>query len=171
MTKMMPARARNQFRAIRIFIESKKANVDYQYSDGGRTLLIAVTYGGFLPTIRYLVEKGNANVDLQDNNGLTALMEASMRGYLEVVRYLVENGNANMDLRDNHGRTALMLASTRGKLDVVRYFWRYSLRAACSAKRLSNRARTAFLTDYYAPTHEGAQRTASHFTTLQKNEI
>jgi len=46
-----------------------------------------------------LLEEGNANVDVKDNNGTTPLVWAAARGHEAIVRLLLEN-DANLDSKD-----------------------------------------------------------------------
>ena len=54
----------------------------------------------------------NADVNMQDVNGMTALHYASEWGNIEAVRMLLEYG-ADPDIKDNDGRTALQRARNK----------------------------------------------------------
>ena len=70
--------------------------------------------------VRFLVANG-ADINAQNNGGITVLMLAAGAGHVEVVRFLVANGadiNAQDDLFD---RTVLMWAAFGGHVEVVRF--------------------------------------------------
>ena len=48
--------------------------------------------GGWLPSVRYLVEEHGLDVNARDHNGFTPLHHAAARGDVEVIEYLVEQG-------------------------------------------------------------------------------
>lgn len=50
------------------------------------------TPGGFMPTVKYLVEEHGADVNVPDSWGYTPLHYAAIRGDLEMIRYLVDLG-------------------------------------------------------------------------------
>jgi ankyrin repeat protein len=62
-----------------------------------------------LEAVRLLVEWG-ANVNANNDDGLTALHGAALNGANEIVRYLVEHG-ANMDVWDEYQQTPLSIAT------------------------------------------------------------
>ena len=63
--------------------------------------------------------EAGADLNLANNNGLTALMLAAGHGHVEVVRVLLEAG-ADVNLASNNGSTASMLAAGQGHVEVVR---------------------------------------------------
>ena len=50
------------------------------------------TPGGFMPSVRYLVEEHGADVNVPDSWGYTPLHYAAIRGDVEMIRYLVDLG-------------------------------------------------------------------------------
>jgi ankyrin repeat protein len=48
--------------------------------------------GGWLPTVRYLVEEHGLDVNARDHFGYTPLHHAASRGDMDVIRYLVDRG-------------------------------------------------------------------------------
>jgi ankyrin repeat protein len=59
------------------------------------------------------------NIELQNNNGLTALMIASRLSQKEIVRFLIERG-ANINAICNKGDTSLIIAARNNKESIVR---------------------------------------------------
>ena len=58
-----------------------------------------------------------AQVDIKDNNGMTALISASKRGNSDICKILLDYG-AQVEVKDNAGKTALMYAHRR--LNIVK---------------------------------------------------
>lgn len=73
-----------------------------------------------IDTLLLVVEFG-ANVDAQDEAGVTPLMAtiAEGGGNMRIIRCLLDNGAA-VDTQDADGRSALMYACKAGRLDIVR---------------------------------------------------
>ncbi|USO00950.1 MAG: ankyrin repeat domain-containing protein [Alphaproteobacteria bacterium] len=61
---------------------------------------------------KHLIEKG-ADVNLGDNQGMTALMHASENRNLDVVEYLIKYG-ADVNLKNNQNLTALRIVCLDG---------------------------------------------------------
>ena len=59
--------------------------------------------------LNLLLENG-ANVNIQDESGMTALIQNAIFGFERIVSILIENG-ANIDVQDETGSTALMYAA------------------------------------------------------------
>jgi ankyrin repeat protein len=59
---------------------------------GGRTRLMHAAFIGDMDRLRELIKGVNANIDIQDNNQMTALSWAAFAGKLRAVQFLVENG-------------------------------------------------------------------------------
>ena len=88
------------------------------FFNGEWSPLMRASAEGHTEIVKVLLERG-AQVDLQNNVGLTALMMASDSGCTEIVKVLLERG-AQVDLPDNVGWTALMMASDSGCTDIVK---------------------------------------------------
>ena len=69
--------------------------------------------------MKFLVEN-EANLDIQDNDGVTALIYASYSGYIEIVKFLVIN-EADLYIQDNVGDTALITAIKNQHVEIVKY--------------------------------------------------
>ena len=67
--------------------------------------------------MQLLVEHA-AQIDLQDNRGMTALMMASAGAHVETIKYLLEQG-ANKKVVDNNNNTALDHARKAAKESVI----------------------------------------------------
>ena len=66
--------------------------------------------GGWLASVRYLVEELGADVNARDHNGYTALHHAAARGDHDVILYLVENG-ADIRAVSRRGQTVADMAN------------------------------------------------------------
>ena len=62
--------------------------------------------------------KAGVDVNIRDNNGMTALMKASENGHVQLVEELIKFG-ANMNLRNLLHDTALIYAAKEGNLNCV----------------------------------------------------
>jgi ankyrin repeat protein len=87
----------------------------------GMTALMWASQSGYLEIVRFLVERGGANVNAaQTDDGMTSLMFACQFGHLETARFLIECGNAVVNTAStDSGHTALMCASEMGHDEVV----------------------------------------------------
>ena len=72
---------------------------------------------GHIDVVKILLEN-EAQVNLQEKNGLSSLMLASQNGHDDVVRLLLEN-KAQVDLQNINGWTSSMAASHNGHVDVT----------------------------------------------------
>ena len=81
-------------------------------------LLLEACKDGKTENVTMLLEKG-ADVNAEDDYGITALMCASENGHTEIVSMLLEKG-ADVHAKDNDGTTALMFAHQEGYTDIVR---------------------------------------------------
>ena len=68
--------------------------------------------------VRFLINRG-AEINLQNDKGLTALMICSNRGLADSVRILLDHG-ADTATRDFEGKTAAVMAAETNQLQVVR---------------------------------------------------
>jgi ankyrin repeat protein len=63
--------------------------------------------------------KNNANIDLSNDDGLTALMKASIRGECKIAKLLIDSG-AKIDLQSEIGFTALMWSCYLGHFEIAK---------------------------------------------------
>jgi len=64
-----------------------------------------------------LIDNG-ANINNQNNNGLTPLHQASKNGLKEIVELLISKG-ADVNIKNNAGITPLDVAQQRGQTEIV----------------------------------------------------
>lgn len=129
------------------------AKLDTQEYLTGYSPLIMATELGYRDTVRALLECG-AQVDQQDNEGMSALANVSMNGHNEIVKllllyyttkqmlnskimmYAASNGHietvkiltncrALVCQRDNDGMSALMHATTNGHIEAVKILMKH----------------------------------------------
>ena len=77
-----------------------------------------------LTIIQQLIEKG-ANINIQNEDGLTVLMMATDEGLSEIVELLLQNG-ADPNIHGDKGWTALMCACSHGNSKVAKNLLRYN---------------------------------------------
>ena len=70
--------------------------------------------GGWLPSMKYLVEEMGADVNARDQNGYSALHHAAARGDIDVILYLVEKG-ADVTVVSRRGQTTADMANSPGQ--------------------------------------------------------
>jgi ankyrin repeat protein len=83
---------------------------------------------GILERVKQLVE-GGANIEMSDEDGMTALILASLFDNFKIVVYLVEQG-ANVAHADDEGKTALHWAGLVGNLSSVKILLEHGARIA-----------------------------------------
>ncbi len=66
--------------------------------------------GGWMPAVRYLVNELGANVNVQDNRGMTPLHNAAAIGHNEMVQFLFDHG-ADPTALGNNGETVADMAN------------------------------------------------------------
>jgi len=89
-------------------IKIPRIDLDKQDNSHKDTALIYAAYKGYTDIVELLI-KNRANLNIQDENGLTALMWAAGCGHIEIAKLLIEKG-ADLKKQDKDKRTALMLA-------------------------------------------------------------
>ena len=88
-----------------------------QFSGRLAISIIEAANKGNIEVVKLLL-KENADVNIQDKNGVTALMLASLNGHTHVVELLLKE-NADVNIKNKQGMTALNLASLKGHTHVV----------------------------------------------------
>lgn len=104
-------------RMLEILLSGKDVDLEIKDSEGGRTALWWVTCivessevkGSYFETTKLLIKHG-ANVNTQDNEGMTPLMLNAEADRLEFVKVFFENG-ANPNIQSKKGTTAFMLSA------------------------------------------------------------
>ena len=81
--------------------------------------LLDAARSGDLKTVKNCLYYG-ADIEAQDNDGLTSLMRASANGHIEIAQLLIDNG-ANINAKDNDGWTSLMRACFYGNIETAQF--------------------------------------------------
>jgi hypothetical protein len=87
---------------------------------GNYTPLGVAALKGHQEVVELLVEVGNAQLNKQSVNGMTALHGAAVRNQLEPSKYLVARG-CSLTVQDNDGRTALDIATLFDRPQLVQF--------------------------------------------------
>ena len=107
-----------QFNVLNTTQKEKEEDQQLQHSSGYLTIpIIEAAKIGNIEVVK-LQLKEHVNVNIQDEDGVTALMLASLNGHTQVVELLLKE-NADVNIQKENGRTALMLASLNGHTKVV----------------------------------------------------
>jgi hypothetical protein len=89
-------------------LPSVQLNLDKDYFFSGLTLLFVANQFTDLNLISFLIKSG-ANINVQDDYGMTPLMHSVLHNNETVLEKLL-NAKANPDIQDRNGETALMKA-------------------------------------------------------------
>ncbi|KAJ6007575.1 hypothetical protein N7540_011551 [Penicillium herquei] len=136
-------------------------NRELKYGAYG-SALVAAAATNQLNGVRYLVEKGNADVDLCLRSGsfgsALAAAAAAANGKLEEVEYLVEKGKANVDLLLVSGSFgSALLAAIISPFDfpidqeIIRTFWNPRLDIDLAIQILGDNVGRVILSTIFAP--------------------
>jgi ankyrin repeat protein len=103
---------------------SHGADLNLQYQDGMTLLMIALNLAK-KRFIAKIFEYPDFNVDIQDNNGLTALMHAINNNDIKVVAALIKCG-ADVNIEDNKGDSAIFYALEIENFEIAKLIRDYS---------------------------------------------
>lgn len=115
-TGLIAAASKNHLECVRVLLEHG-ASPDKADTAGWTPLIHATYFGSSLEMISLLVEKG-ANVNAQNDRGVTALYLASAGGHETYVKHLLSLG-ADRALATKSGYTALKVAQINGLSNIV----------------------------------------------------
>ena len=77
---------------------ANKANFDQRLEKTGATALIIAVKQNHLDIVKLLLEKGGANVNVTNDEGVSPLMKSACIGYCEIASVLMAN-KANVEQR------------------------------------------------------------------------
>jgi ankyrin repeat protein len=98
-------------------IKSDKCNVNQQ-NNIGETALVKAVYTGNLEIVQQLIQ-ARADLNIQDEYGLTALMHATKNKKSEIATTLIKSDRCNVSLQSNVGETALMIAIFNRNIEIA----------------------------------------------------
>lgn len=93
--------------------------------NNGQTPLIAVTFWGSLPIVKFIQELGG-NIDALSSTNTTALNIALEKEFFDIAAFYIEKG-ANLDLKSENGCCPLILCVQNNSLDCVNFLMKYSI--------------------------------------------
>ena len=85
-----------------------------------RTLVHAACASGSISLVKVL-EQYNANINMLDNDGVTALHSTALAGSLTLFKYLVKHHQLDPNNKSDKGMTPLHLAGISGNVNMVEY--------------------------------------------------
>ena len=100
------------------FLADKGADIHLKTITGFNCLHLAAI-SGHLNLCRKLINKHNFDVNMTNNEGLTALHCCAHNGSYELFKFLVDNG-ADIDLETNTGFNCLHIAASNGHLNLCK---------------------------------------------------
>ncbi|XP_070602137.1 KN motif and ankyrin repeat domain-containing protein 4 isoform X2 [Erythrolamprus reginae] len=98
----------------------QEGNVNIRASQGGQTALILGVSHDREDMVKALLSC-NADINLQDEDGLSPLMVASQHGNLEMVKLLLSHSGCDPTLVDKAGNSALSLALKSAHMEIVEF--------------------------------------------------
>ncbi|XP_070797388.1 KN motif and ankyrin repeat domain-containing protein 4 [Pituophis catenifer annectens] len=98
----------------------QEGNVNIRASQGGQTALILGVSHDREDMVKALLSC-NADINLQDEDGLSPLMVASQHGNLEMVKLLLSHSGCDPALVDKAGNSALSLALKSSHMEIVEF--------------------------------------------------
>jgi hypothetical protein len=134
---------------------SAKLMLDFQDNEKQRTVLHHAAETNDLDLMALLIQHG-ANMEIHDEEGLTALMVAAVHNNLGAVRMLLVFGRADPNTMDHYGRTALHCAARYSENGIVKVLIKFGCQPKQKCKGGSDathvalkhgRKKTAFVID------------------------
>lgn len=86
----------------------------------GRSLLHAACYGDNIQLVKTLILDYNADINCEDNFGITPIDVAAFRGRTNIALSLINDFNCDINTRDHSGRSLLHHACEGGSVQLVR---------------------------------------------------
>lgn len=125
-TALMYAAANGRVDVVEVLLQEGKAPVDQKHLGGGTALLEAAT-GGAVEAMKILIAAG-ADIDLKDEDGVSALMgiasQCDLEGQKMMVKALqdINKFDAELNRMSFSGGTPIMFAAAGGHTDCVNHF-------------------------------------------------
>jgi len=101
--------------AVQNLLKTKGPNA---MDPNGNTPLIWAVRNGKINVVKYLIERYQLPLNVQNFNAETSLSVAVVEGYYEIVKFLIESG-ANINLGNCRSESPLHLAVVLGNLDIA----------------------------------------------------
>ncbi|XP_063154115.1 KN motif and ankyrin repeat domain-containing protein 4 isoform X2 [Candoia aspera] len=98
----------------------KEGNVNIRASQGGQTALILGVSHDREDMVKALLSC-NADINLQDDDGLSPLMVASQHGNFEMVKLLLSHSGCDPTLEDKAGNSALSMALKSAHVEIAEF--------------------------------------------------
>ncbi|KAL8178552.1 UNVERIFIED_CONTAM: KN motif and ankyrin repeat domain-containing protein 4 [Gekko kuhli] len=98
----------------------KEGSVNIRASQGGQTALILGVSHDREDMVKALLSCG-ADVNLQDDSGLSPLMVACQYGNIEIVKLLLFHPSCNTELTDKAGNSALSIALKSAHVEIAEF--------------------------------------------------
>lgn len=99
--------ASSNLQIVRYLIENTQINVNQTNPESRRTGLHLACENGWFDIVKFLIEKGKADSNVQDIQLETPIWDAIRRNDLKIVQFLVEKGDANLQHQNALKETVL----------------------------------------------------------------
>ena len=97
--------------------------LDINHRDKSKSFALGLaSRDGHVKLVEWILETGEANVNLEGEDGVTSLMEASASGQTQIAQLLLNQ--ARVDIQDKKGWSALMFASAGGFVKLAQHLLR-----------------------------------------------
>lgn len=124
---LMVACRKGNTQIVKLLLGARGINASMKNMHGQTALMIAAKEAHNLDIFRYLVSTGHANVNDQDNSGVTVFMYAMQNSEVHVLKFLWDQNITNFNATDSRGDTAATWAAKLGKVDAIKFLAHYAM--------------------------------------------